>query len=54
MKTNNITQRAEGDTFKNIPRADGSNDILGAACACIFIIILFIFYAIVNGLFSLA
>lgn len=53
LASKRITKVAEGATWKNIPRADGSNDCLGAGIACLFIIAIFIFYAIMNGFFNL-
>ena len=51
MDKDRIRAVAEGWTWKKIPRADTSKDCLGVICVFLFIVIIFIFYAIVNGLF---
>jgi hypothetical protein len=45
---------AEGWTLKNIPKAYGNKDCLGAACVCLLFIFVFIFYVVVNGIFTIS
>ena len=53
MDKDRIRAMAEGWTWKKIPRADTSRDCIGVICVFLFIVIIFIFYAIVNGFFVL-
>ncbi|MFX1578297.1 MAG: hypothetical protein ACFFBJ_01530 [Promethearchaeota archaeon] len=49
MDKDRIRAVAEGWTWKKIPRADTSKDCIGVICVFLFIVIIFIFYAIING-----